>query len=85
MEEDRNRGFWKGFWIGFGIFFASAVVIAGTLLWSMLYGLERMAARKEETRPTQEEEPKGDTEAADRFQEVMDYVDAYFVLDYDKP
>ncbi len=84
MEEDRNRGFWKGFWIGFGIFFASAVVIAGTLLWSMLYGLERMAARKEETRPTQEEEPKGDTEAAARFQEVMDYVDAYFVLDYDK-
>ncbi len=84
MEEDRNRGFWKGFWIGFGIFFASALVIAGTLLWSMLYGLERMAARKEETRPTQEEEPKGDTEAAARFQEVMDYVDAYFVLDYDK-
>ena len=60
------------------------MVIAGTLLWSMLYGLERMAARKEETRPTQEEEPKGDTEAAARFQEVMDYVDAYFVLDYDK-
>ncbi len=95
MEEDRNRGFWKGFWIGFALFLACAAVIGGALLWSLLHGLKRWHEEKETERPTREEsetKPSGDPseeadeydEAAARLKEVMEYVDEYFVLDYDK-
>ncbi len=96
--EERNNGFFKGFWVGFGVFLVCALLIGGIMVMQGIKGFERWQASQETeaVRPTKPSnqtdptDPAGTDEsneyaaAAQRFQEVMEYVDAYFVLDYDK-
>ena len=96
--EERNNGFFKGFWVGFGVFLIVAVMIGGVMLLFGVRGFERWRESQETeavrpTKPSGAEEPTGEAEtdsagenaaAAQRLEEVMEYVDTHFVLDYEK-
>ena len=91
--KENNNGFFKGFWVGFGVFLVCAVLISGVMIWQGAKGFEKWRESQESvtpTKPSDQSEPeesgeaKENAAAAKRFEEVMDYVDAHFVLDYEK-
>ncbi|MBQ6196522.1 MAG: S41 family peptidase [Lachnospiraceae bacterium] len=100
MEEKKNQGFWKGFWIGFALFMFCSTALISVILWRSMEGLDAWKARQETAKPTEEkpteihvvdpETEPGDepsqarNDEAERLEEVIRYIDTYFVLDYDK-
>ena len=100
MEEKKKQDFWKGFWIGFALFMFCSTALISVILWRSMEGLDAWKARQETAKPTEEkpteihvvdpETEPGDepsqarNDEAERLEEVIRYIDDYFVLDYDK-
>lgn len=99
MEEKKNNGFFKGFITGFALFLLCSALLFAAVVWRGTEGIlawkasqetaEHPSAEPGETRPGQdpaETQPgqEADGSAAARLEEVMEYVDEYFVLEYDK-